>query len=53
MAARARLDSLQIKSAGDEPVILKFDGHHTVLCGPNGSGKTTVLSALDRVRRIK
>ncbi len=55
MATRARLDSLEIRNylgAGDEPVTLEFNGEHAVLCGPNGSGKTTVLSALDRVRRI-
>ncbi len=56
MTTRARLDSLEIRNylgAGDEPVTLEFNGKHAVLCGPNGSGKTTVLSALDRVRRIK
>ena len=56
MIKRARLDSLEIRNylgAGDEPVTLEFNGKHAVLCGPNGSGKTTVLSALDRVRRIK
>src|SRR5713226_323533 len=55
MTTRARLDSLEIRNylgAGDEPVTLEFNGEHAVLCGPNGSGKTTVLSALDRVRRI-
>lgn len=55
MAGRVRLDSLEIRNylrASEEPVALEFNGHHAVLCGPNGSGKTTVLSALDRIRRI-
>lgn len=55
MAMRVRLDSLEIRNylgAGDELVTLEFNGKHAVLCGPNGSGKTTVLSALGHVRLI-
>lgn len=55
MTERVKLQSLQIENylgAGSEPPLaLRFDGKHALLCGPNGSGKTTVLSALECLKR--
>ncbi len=53
--SRVRLESLEITNylgAGGEAVTVEFGGENAVLCGPNGSGKTTALSALDRIRRV-
>ncbi len=47
--ARPKLHSIEIRNflgAGDDGVELEFAGEHSVLCGPNNSGKTTVLQAL-------
>lgn len=52
---RIRLDLVVISNylgAGSIPVSLKLGGEHAVLFGPNGSGKTTALSALNRIGRI-
>ena len=47
--ARPKLHSIGIRNflgAGDEGVEVEFAGEYGVLCGPNNSGKTTVLHAL-------
>jgi len=44
MIKRVKLDSLEVRNylgAGDQCRRLQLDGNHSVLCGPNGSGKTT------------
>jgi energy-coupling factor transporter ATP-binding protein EcfA2 len=51
---RVRLRSLEISNysgAGEQPVVLEFDGEDAAFSGPNGSGKTTVLSALEGLKR--
>src|SRR5216684_2206341 len=47
--ARPKLYSIEISNflgAAEEGVEIDFAGDHGVLCGPNNSGKTTVLHAL-------
>ena len=50
-----RIRSITIKGflgAGPSPVSLDFDRAATALCGPNNSGKTTILSAIETAARL-
>jgi hypothetical protein len=47
-----KLRSLRVVNylgAGDEGVTVEFDPRCTAICGPNNSGKTTILSAIEHV----
>jgi predicted ATPase len=52
---RIKLYSIKIRNylgAGDPPVELEFNGDSGLLCGPNNSGKSTILKALAALKQI-
>src|SRR5271169_813513 len=52
---RLKVEGLRVKQflgAGTDGLELSTDGRPAVLCGPNGSGKTSALYALEFLRRL-